>query len=302
MAGTVSPLPAPLAITGPLAGLLDDGEVVEISLNSDQKLWVVRFGSPSREEGAWTAADAERLIRWCASRSDSIIDSNTPIASMVLPGHPHRIEALLPPVVAAPVFSIRRHTDVPVDLESFSWGCGSMEERMERTGVIRRLLGDRKNLVICGATGSGKTTFANACLRELARIAPATRVVLIEDTPELRSELANTVCLRTSATVDQRRLLVSTLRLAPDRIVVGECRDGPAAMTLLRAWNTGHAGGITTVHANNAGEVVPRLDMLCSEVAATSQERLIRNALDAVIFLERDTDRPVVRDILEVSP
>ena len=135
-------------------------------------------------------------------------------------------------------------------------------------GFVRRLLSGRKNLVIAGATGSGKTTFANACLRELARVAPTTRVVLIEDTPELQSELPNTVFLRTSATVDQRRLLVSTLRLAPDRIVVGECRDGPAAMTLLRAWNTGHAGGITTVHANSAREVVPRLDMLCSEVAA----------------------------------
>lgn len=320
MADTVSPLPASLAIMGPLHGLLHDDEVVEISLNTDQKLWVSRFGSPSCEEGAWTAVDAERMIRWCASRDDSIIDSTKPIASMMLPGYPHRIEVLLPPVVSAPVFSIRRHTDVPVDLESFSWPGGA--ERTPENGVrpqspgrprrracngadagfVRRLLSERKNLAIAGATGSGKTTFANACLRELARIAPATRVVLIEDTPELQSELANTVFLRTSATVDLRQLLVSTLRLAPDRIVVGECRDGPAAMTLLRAWNTGHAGGITTVHANSAKEVVPRLDMLCSEVAPTSQEKLIHAALGAVIFLERDTERPAVREILEVAP
>ncbi len=320
MAHTVSPLVEPLAIMGPLCSLLDDDEVVEISLNANHKLWVLRFGSSSREESEWTAADAERLIRWCAARADSIIDHDRPIASMTLPGYPHRIEALLPPVVTAPVFSIRRHTDVPVDLESFSWA--GVGECMRRNGLrpelpgkprhrarnsvdagfVRRLLSDRKNLVIAGATGSGKTTFANACLRELARIVPAARVVLIEDTPELQSELPNTVFLRTSATVDQRRLLVSTLRLAPDRIVVGECRDGPAAMTLLRAWNTGHAGGITTVHANSAREVFARLDMLCSEVAATSQERLIRTVLDAVIFLDRDTERPVVREILEVSP
>ena len=320
MTDTVSPLVEPLAIMGPLTNLLQDDEVVEISLNSDQKLWVSRFGSPSCEEGEWAAAEAERMIRWCASRDDSVIDRNTPIASMMLPCHPHRIEALLPPVVTSPVFSIRRHTDVPVDLESFSWAGDG--ERMRRNGLrpqlpgkprhrarnsvdagfVRRLLSVRKNLVIAGATGSGKTTFANACLRELARVAPTARVVLIEDTPELQSELPNTVYLRTSATVDQRRLLVSTLRLAPERIVVGECRDGPAAMTLLRAWNTGHAGGITTVHANSAREVFARLDMLCSEVAATSQERLIRTVLDAVIFLDRDTERPVVREILEVSP
>ena len=302
MADTVSPFVEPLAIMGPLHSLLHEDGVVEISLNSDQKLWVSRFGSPSCEEGAWSAADAERLIRWCATRGDSIIDQDTPIASLMLPGYPHRIEALLPPVVAAPVFSIRRHADVPVDLESFSWGHGSEDQGMRKAGLVRRMLGDRKNLVIAGATGSGKTTFANACLRALAQATPTARVVVIEDTPELQSELPNTVFLRTSAMVDQRRLLLSALRLAPDRIVVGECRDGPAAMTLLRAWNTGHAGGITTVHANSAREVVSRLDMLCSEVAATSQEKLIRSALDAVIFLERDTERPVVREIMEISP
>ena len=302
MADTVSPLPAPLAIMGPLRDLLHDNDVVEISLNSDQKLWVSRFGTPSSNEGDWQADDAERLIRWCASRDDSIIDRSCPIASMMLPGYPHRIEALVPPVVAAPVFSIRRHTDVPVDLTSFTWGSDCPDDDHEKIDVVQDLIADRKNLVIAGATGSGKTTFANACLRALNRIAPAARVVLIEDTPELQSELPNSVFLKTSATVDQRRLLVSTLRLAPDRIIVGECRDGPAAMTLLRAWNTGHAGGITTVHANSAREVVPRLDMLCSEVAATSQEKLIRAALDAVIFLERSDSRPVVCEILEISP
>ena len=156
-------------------------------------------------------------------------------------------------------------------------------------------------MVVCGATGSGKTSFANACLRVIACVRPRERVVIIEDTPELRSELLNTVSLRTSDTVDQQRLLVSTLRLAPDRIIVGECRDGAAALTMLRAWNTGHRGGITTLHANAAGEVVSRLDMLCSEVAATSQEKLIRSTIDVVVYLERGAGRPVVREILEVK-
>ena len=258
-------------------------------------MWVVRFASRSRRETSWDAASAERLIRWCVSNAGGIIDASQPIASMTVPGFNHRIEALLPPVVDAPVFSIRRHTDVTVKLDHFDW---SDSDGMGR--IARSFSAQRRNIVVAGATGSGKTTFANACLAILAEYRDDERLIVIEDTPELRSRLRNTVYLRTSRTVDQQRLLFSTLRLAPERIVVGECRDGRAALTLLKAWNTGHRGGLTTLHANKASEVVPRLDMLCSEVATTSQEKLIRSTVDLVVFLERGTARPVVREVLEV--
>lgn len=216
----------------------------------------------------------------------------------MVPGFPHRIEALLPPVVEAPVFSIRRHTDrAAIGFDSFDW---AIPDDMHI--IAQAFVAERRNLVVAGSTGSGKTTFANACLAALAEASPAERVVLIEDTPELQSGLANTVALRTSRTVDQQQLLVSTLRLAPDRIVLGECRDGGAALTLLKAWNTGHRGGLTTLHANGASEVVPRLDILCSEVAVTSQDRLIRSTIDVVAFLERGAGRPAVREIQEIEP
>lgn len=216
----------------------------------------------------------------------------------MVPGFSHRIEALLPPVVEAPVFSIRRHTDrTAIGLDSFDWAIPD-----DMHVIAQAFVAERRNLVVAGATGSGKTTFANACLAELAEASPAERVVLIEDTPELQSGLANTVALRTSRTVDQQQLLVSTLRLAPDRIVLGECRDGGAALTLLKAWNTGHRGGLTTLHANGASEVVPRLDILCSEVAVTSQDRLIRSTIDVVVFLERGAGRPAIREIQEIEP
>ena len=184
-------------------------------------------------------------------------------------------------------------------LDAFRWAAGGHADG--GADRIPEAVGAGRNIVIAGATGSGKTAFANACLGELARQMPDARTVIIEDTPELRAPLPNTVRLRTSETVDQHRLLVSTLRLAPDRIVLGECRDGAAALTLLKAWNTGHRGGMTTLHANGAEEVAARLDMLCSEVAATSQLKLIRATLDVVVFLERGAGRPVVREILEVS-
>ncbi len=289
------------AMLHPVKRLLHDPEVVEISLNPDGNLFVERFGSEAVIERKCGSGDAESMIRWCASGQDRIIDRTSPIVSVMVPGFAHRIEALLPPVVMAPVFSIRRHHESPIDLEMFDWGTDEPGEISRLSAIIKCIVGGRKNMVVCGATGSGKTSFANACLRVIACVRPRERVVIIEDTPELRSELLNTVSLRTSDTVDQQRLLVSTLRLAPDRIIVGECRDGAAALTMLRAWNTGHRGGITTLHANAAGEVVSRLDMLCSEVAATSQEKLIRSTIDVVVYLERGAGRPVVREILEVK-
>ena len=295
MAASVSPTSEAEAILGPVHDLLNDCDVMEISMNADNDVWVARFVSGAQREVSWDAASAERLIRWCVSASGGIIDSSQPIASMTVPGFSHRIEVLLPPVVSAPVFSIRRHTDVVVGLDHFDWS-----DSDDLALIVRSFSAQRRNIVVAGATGSGKTTFANACLGVLAGYRIDERVIVIEDTPELRSGLANTVYLRTSGTVDQQRLLISALRLAPDRIVVGECRDGAAALTLLKAWNTGHPGGLTTLHANNASEVVSRLVMLCSEVAATSQERLIRSTVDLVVFLARGSVRPVVREVLEI--
>ena len=289
------------AMLHPVGALLNDPEVIEISLNPDGNMFVQRFGSRTMAERGCSAADAESMIRWCASGQDRIIDRTSPIVSGTVPGFAHRIEALLPPVVLAPVFSIRRHGETPIELSMFDWGTEREDEIDRMTAMINCIVSARKNMVVCGATGSGKTSFANACLRVVARICPEERIVIIEDTPELKSELANTVSLRSCDTIDQQRLLVSTLRLAPDRIIVGECRDGAAALTMLRAWNTGHRGGITTLHANSAKEVVSRLDMLCSEIAPTSQEALIRATIDIVVFLERGAGKPVVREILEVK-
>ena len=296
MTAPVSPPRGSEAILAPVAAYLRDSQVVEISLNPNGDLWVSRFGQGVRREGEVDPGSAERLIRWAASGVHEVVDAKSPTISLRLPGFAHRLEGLLPPVVDGPVFSIRRHSDTDVTLDAFDW-----DAEGDRETVASAVVRERRNVVVAGATGSGKTTFANACLAALAAGCPDDRVILIEDTPELRSPLPNSVALRTSPTVDQQLLLVSTLRLAPDRIVVGECRSGGAALALLRAWNTGHRGGLTTLHANGAAEVVPRLDMLCSEVAATSQERLIRKTVDLVVYLTRGAGRPAVQRVLEIE-
>ena len=155
----------------------------------------------------------------------------------------------------------------------------------------------RKNVLIAGATGAGKTTLLNACLGEMERIAPETRLLVIEDTPEIRSPFRNSVALRTSDGVTMDRLLVSALRQAPDRIVVGEVREGSVLLTLVKAWNTGHPGGLVTLHANSADEVIDRLSLLATEVMAADPVPVLMQATDLIVFIHRDTGRPVLSSI-----
>ena len=152
------------AMLHPVSALLNDPEVIEISLNPDGNMFVQRFGSRTMAERGCSAADAESMIRWCASGQDRIIDRTSPIVSGTVPGFAHRIEALLPPVVLAPVFSIRRHGETPIELSMFDWGTEREDEIDRMTAMINCIVSARKNMVVCGATGSGKTSFANACL------------------------------------------------------------------------------------------------------------------------------------------
>ena len=287
--GTVTDGPA--TILGSLAEALDDPSVVEISANPDGRVFVERFGSAPEEWGELESTRADRFIRWCASRSGGLITRESPILSGRIPGTAHRIEALAPPVTDVPCFSIRRHVMHVPSLEA----CVPAETPRR---ILIAALRDRKNILIAGATGAGKTTLLNACLGELVGIAPETRLVTIEDTPEIRAPFRNAVGLRTSEHVGMDRLLVSSLRQAPDRIVVGEVREGTVLMTLIKAWNTGHPGGLVTLHANSAGEVLDRLSLLATEVMTADPVPALMRTADLIVFIRRDAARPVLSTIL----
>ena len=278
------------ALLGPLAPLLDEPDVIEISCNPSLDVFVERFGSDPAHQGRIGLTDAERFLRWCATRSETGITPETPILSGRIPGTSHRIEALIPPVVDAPCFSIRRHAERVITLEDY------IPDPAPRK-LVADAIAARQNILIAGATGSGKTTLLNACLGELARIAPDVRLVIIEDTPEIRASFANMLCLRTSDAVSMDRLLVSALRLAPDRIVVGEVREGRVLMTLIKAWNTGHPGGLVTLHANSAADVLPRLRMLATEVTESDPMPALMASLDMIVFLRRGRERPEIATI-----
>ncbi|AVH45476.1 P-type conjugative transfer ATPase TrbB [Agrobacterium tumefaciens] len=285
------------ALGDQLCVALDDATVVEIMLNPDGKLFIERLGHGVAPAGQMSSAAAEMVIGTVAHALQSEVDTEQPIISGELPIGGHRFEGLLPPVVAKPAFTIRRRASRLIPLEDYV-RTGVMTECQAST--IRSAISARLNIVISGGTGSGKTTLANAVIGEIVKSAPEDRLVILEDTAEIQCAAENAVLLHTSDTIDMARLLKSTMRLRPDRIVVGEVRDG-AALTLLKAWNTGHPGGVATIHSNTAMSALRRLEQLTAEASQQPMHEVIAEAVDLVISIERTPRGRLVRDIIQVE-
>lgn len=285
------------ALGDQLCVALDDATVVEIMLNPDGKLFIERLGHGVAPAGEMSSAAAEMVIGTVAHALQSEVDTEQPIISGELPIGGHRFEGLLPPIVAKPAFTIRRRASRLIPLEDYV-RTGVMTEYQAST--IRSAISARLNIVISGGTGSGKTTLANAVIDEIVKSAPEDRLVILEDTAEIQCAAENAVLLHTSDTIDMARLLKSTMRLRPDRIVVGEVRDG-AALTLLKAWNTGHPGGVATIHSNTAMSALRRLEQLTAEASQQPMHEVIGEAVDLVISIERTPRGRLVRDIIQVE-
>ena len=285
------------ALGDQLCVALDDATVVEIMLNPDGKLFIERLGQGVSPAGEMSASAAEMVIGTVAHALQSEVDTQQPIISGELPIGGHRFEGLLPPVVAKPAFTIRRRASRLIPLEDYV-RTGVMTEL--QASSIRSAISTRFNIIISGGTGSGKTTLANAVIHEIVRSAPKDRLVILEDTAEIRCAADNAVLLHTSENIDMARLLKSSMRLRPDRIVVGEVRDG-AALTLLKAWNTGHPGGVATIHSNTAMSALRRLEQLTAEASQQPMCEVIGEAVDLVISIERTPRGRRVRDIIQVE-
>lgn len=278
-----------------IAAALADPRVTEIMVNPDGALRLDRLGEGRSDTGLrMEAAQVERIIRLVAAHARAEVHGDAPIVSAELPPHKEgrageRFEGVLPPVSTAPCFSIRKPAERLYRLDDYV-----------ADGVMSRLAADRlkacvllrHNILIAGGTSSGKTTLANALLAEMAYLDE--RILLIEDTRELQSPAADTVALRTRpGVVTMADLVRSTLRLRPDRIIVGEVR-GPEALDMLKAWNTGHPGGIATVHANSALSALTRIEGLVQEAVITVPRQLIAEAIDVIVFVSgRGLDRRV---------
>lgn len=285
------------ALGDQLCKALDDTTVVEIMLNPDGKLWIERLEHGIAPAGDMTQTAAEVVIGSVAHALHSEADDEQPIISGELPIGGHRFEGLLPPVVTAPAFSIRRRASRLIPLDDYVQQKVMTEAQ---ASALKIAIKSRLNIVISGGTGSGKTTLANAVIAEIIQNAPKDRIVILEDTAEIQCAAENAICLHTSDTIDMARLLKSTMRLRPDRIIVGEVRDG-AALTLLKAWNTGHPGGVTTVHSNTAMSALRRLEQLTAEASLQPMQGVIGEAVDLIVSIERTGKGRRVRDVIHVE-
>jgi type IV secretion system protein VirB11 len=273
-------------------------QVVEIMLNADGTLWLDVLGEGMRDTGVrMSAMQAENLLRTIASALDLVVNADHPILEGTLPFDGSRFAGVLPPVSNRPVFAIRKRAGLIFTLDDYVRS-GICDARSAE--IIRQAVGERKNILIVGSTGSGKTTLANAVLEEISTQHREQRVVIIEDTVELQCAAPNHVALKTSESADMTRLLRTTMRLRPDRIVVGEVR-GAEALALLKAWNTGHPGGLATVHANSAVAGLVRLEQLVAEANVPPQPQLIAEAVDLLVSIVRTPHGRVIQEIVRVD-
>src|SRR6266571_5270463 len=277
---------------------LRDPDITEVMLNPDGSLWVESQRDGMRDTGArMSGIQAENLIGTVASMLGTVVNTGSPIVEGELPLDGNRFEGILPPVSTAPVFVIRKRAGLVYTLDDYVTA-GIVEPWQAE--ALREAIRTRQNIVIAGGTASGKTTLANALIHEMVVLGdPAVRFVILEDTRELQCTARNAIQLRPGDVADLTRLARVTMRLRPDRIVIGEVR-GAEALALLKAWNTGHPGGLTTVHANSAAAALVRLDALIQEAGVPPQPQLVVEAVDILVFIARTPDGRRVRDLAEV--
>jgi type IV secretion system protein TrbB len=269
------------ALGADISAWLEEAAVVEVMLNPDGRLWVDRLAGGLADTGQRMGpADGERIIRLVAHHVGAEVHPGSPRVSAELPTTGERFEGLLPPIVSAPAFAIRKPAVAVFTLADYA-AAGIMTA--DEASVLARAVAERRNILVVGGTSTGKTTLVNALLAEVA--ATSDRIVLIEDTRELQCAAPNLVALRTKDGVATLSDLVrSALRLRPDRIPIGEVR-GAEALDLLKAWGTGHPGGVGTLHAGSALGALRRLEQLIQEAVVTVPRALIAETVDLIAVL-----------------
>jgi type IV secretion system protein VirB11 len=282
---------------GPVGAWLHEDTVVEIMANPDGQVWVEHQGDMPRPAGiVLDPATIERVIRLLATHGQVECHAETPRLSAVLPGDGARFQGFVPPVVTSPAFVIRKKALRVFTLDEYVQS-GILPAAY--AAVIRNAVQQRRNIVIAGSTGSGKTTLLNAVLALIA--ATGDRLVTIEDTPELQCTAPNHLALYTrDGVATMQQLVKDTMRCRPDRIIVGEVRDG-AALDLLKAWGTGHPGGVATVHAHGARATLTRFEQLVQEVVVTVPRHLLAETVHLIVCLERVPGGRRVTDLAAVT-
>jgi type IV secretion system protein VirB11 len=273
------------ALGDTIARALDDPRVVEVMVNPDGVIWTDRIGEGRKPTDVKISSDdAGAILRLLADHAGVVVNQDTPLVSATLPETGERFQGVFPPITQVPCFAIRKRPAVIFTLDEYVRS-GIMAPTIAE--CLRQALADRRNILVIGGTGSGKTTLTNALLAEQA--IAEDRVVIIEDTAELRCAAKDSISMLTKVVppvITMADLARATLRLRPDRIVVGEVRDG-AALEMIKLWNTGHPGGIATLHANSPLDALYRLEDLIGEVTERVPQRQIGATINMIVEIRR---------------
>ena len=276
---------------------LADPTVIEVVLNDDGKLWVHSLGG-KKHVSYMDANDAFAILNQVSSELNGELSRQNPIVEgelLLLNGE--RFTGVAPPVVANPIFAIRKPASKIFKLDDY---VRSGVLTFRQAELLRQAISERLNILVVGGTGSGKTTFCNALLDAIADLTPDRRMLIIQDTLELQCALEDRAFLRSSQWTSAAQLAKVVNRLSPDSITVGEVRDGPPTLVMLKLWNTGHPGGLATVHADSAYEGLTRVDQLIQEVSNFPQRVLIGKAVNVAVFLEKRGSQRAVKEIIRV--
>ena len=278
---------------------LQDPETVEIMVNADGRIWQEKLGQKIQHIGNIQAVQVEAVIKTVAGFHGKEVTRFNPIIEGEFPIDNSRFAGQLPPIVSSPTFAIRKKAIKIFTLEQYV-ETGVLSPR--HSDVIKDAVRKHRNILVIGGTGSGKTTLINAIINEMVRSDPDERIFILEDTGEIQCAAENFVQYHSTLDVDMTQLLKTTLRMRPDRILVGEVR-GPEALDLLDAWNTGHEGGAATLHANDALSGLTRLESLISRNPSAPKEimPLIAEAVDMVVHITRTPHGRKIQQIIEVQ-
>ena len=275
---------------------LKDPDVENICLNgTDNQVRVNRRGSGWSVLMTMGKSQANSFISTVASLSDKIINDRQPTIEARLPDG-NRFTGYLGSIATGPGFSIRRRAAVIHTLADY---VASETLSPEHHTLIVRAVKQRLNIIVAGDTGTGKTTLTNAILHTISEITPDHRLLIMEDTPELQCASENHELFVSTVHFGLEDIIKLSLRSIPDRLIVGEIRDGVAAWALLNAWYTGHAGGLSTLHATDGEGVLERLEIILNREGSASG-KMIASVCNLIVFIEKNQPTKSKRRVTEL--
>lgn len=284
-----------------LVSALNDPDIIEIDLNADGRVWIERLFAGEAEH--FCDYQSDRAIALFGTIAHSLgEEANRKQARLngELPFYGCRFSGHLPPLVKSPTFSIRKKATRIFSLDDYVEQ-GTLDHDQKK--FILDAINAHKNIIVAGSTSSGKTTFCNAVIQAISSRFSSERLLILEDTDEIQCASKNHNKYRSDPSngVRMQQLLYDMLRNNPDRIIFGEVRAGEDALELLKAWNTGHPGGVATLHSDSAFDALQRVEEMIGEVSSSPMTSLIGRAVDVVVFMAKRDGKRRVSEIIEVN-